>query len=535
MDSLWGWVETHTEVAVAIFGVLAATVGGLFTQIVWPTLRAAFKGLGAYVKERLSNSRSEHAYLEWVINVHQFLPVLPTTLAPVAEHRKQELDKLYVSLSVADRLDHPSAILSMHEVLSESRKTVVLGDPGAGKTTLLRYIALLCARARMNVATVSGHPPARTQLKQQFGFSLYPLPIFVFLNRFRDPGFWDNSKSMLDAIRDELASNDILRNVPKTFFEEKLRRGECLFLLDAFDELGSQEARDAVARKIGDLAAASPPGNRFIVSSRIVGYNGQLRSYGFDSYTIQRLSWESIKQLIGRWYAYLGEIQLQEQLIAALQTNPRLFDLAVNPMLLSLIVLVQYVQRIIPDRRHVLYDECIKILVERRYAPPSIRMAFDKTISSDDAIRLLRDIAQFMHTARVREVARVALEEIVIPDRMKRLLIVLPPGATYAGVLRNIEERSQLLVERGFNDQGEPIMAFSHLTFQEYLASVAFREAAAGAGEEAISTDLLERYASDPEWWEEAMLLYAAQLDGPERRHFLERIQGLKTDSDRNE
>jgi predicted NACHT family NTPase len=530
MNTLWSWVEIHTELAVAIFGIVAAMLGGLFTQIVWPALRAGFARVGAYVEERFSSTRFEREYLEWVINMHQFLPVLPTTLAPVAEHRKQELDKLYVSLSVSDRLDDPSATVPMYEVFSESHNIVILGDPGAGKTTFLRYIALTCSRARINATNLSGHISARTQLKQEFGFTSHPLPIFVFLNRFRDPGFWNNSKSMLDAIRDELASNDMLRHIPKTFFEDKLRNGECLFLLDAFDELGSQEARDTVATKIGELAAASPPGNRFLVSSRIVGYNGQLRSYGFDGYAIQRLSWESVKQLVGRWYAYLGETKLQEQLIGALQANPRLFDLAANPMLLSLIVLVQYVQRIIPDRRHVLYDECIKILVERRYAPPSIRMTFDKIISSDDAIRLLREIAQFMHISRVREIARNMLVEVVIPERMERLLITLPPLATYAEVLRNIEERSQLLVERGFNDRGEPVMAFSHLTFQEYLASVAFREAAAGAGEAAISTDLLERYAADPEWWEEVMLLYAAQLDGPERKHFLGRIQTLKTE-----
>jgi predicted NACHT family NTPase len=529
MDRLWAWGETHTELAVAIFGIVAAIIGGLFTQIVWPALRAVFKHLGAYVQEQFSNTRSERGYLEWVINMHQFLPVLPTTLAPVAEHRKQELDKLYVSLSVSERLDDPSASLPMHKVFSESRNIVILGDPGAGKTTLLRYIALTCARARINISGLSGHTSARTHLKNEFGFTSYPLPVFVFLNRFRDPGFWTNSKSMLDAIRDELASNDILRNIPKLFFEEKLRNGECLFLLDAFDELGSQEARDTVANKIGELAAASPPGNRFIVSSRIVGYSGQLRNYGFDSYTIQRLSWESIKQLVGRWYTYLGEPKLQEQLIAALQANPRLLDLAVNPMLLSLIVLVQYVQRIIPDRRHVLYDECIKILVERRYAPPSIRMGFDKIIASDDAIRLLRELAQFMHKSRAREVTRNVLEEVVIPDRMKRLLIALPPLASYAGVLRNIEERSQLLVERGFDDHGEPVMAFSHLTFQEYLASVAFREAAAGAGEAVISNELLDRYAQDAEWWEEVMLLYAAQLDGTERKQFLDRIHDVST------
>src|SRR2546428_9013591 len=54
-----------------------------------------------------------------------------------------------------------------------------------------------------------------------------------------------------------------------------------LFFFDAFDELGTQEARDLIAQHIGSLAASAPKGNRFIVTSRIVGYNGQLSQYGF--------------------------------------------------------------------------------------------------------------------------------------------------------------------------------------------------------------------------------------------------------------
>ena len=69
---------------------------------------------------------------------------------------------------------------------------------------------------------------------------------------------------------------------------------------------------------------------------------------------------------------------LSERLIETLRLNPRIAELAVNPMLLSLIVLVQYVRGLIPDKRHVLYDECVKILVERRYAPPDVQQEYQQ-------------------------------------------------------------------------------------------------------------------------------------------------------------
>ena len=79
-------------------------------------------------------------------------------------------------------------------------------------------------------------------------------------------------------------------------------------------------------------------------------------------------------------------------------------------------------------------------------------------------------------------------------------------------------------MERGLSEAGNPVMAFSHLTFQEYLASIAFKDLIRHRGEKTVSSDLLSDYEADPEWWEEVALLYAAQLDGLERQTFLNRI-----------
>jgi len=90
--------------------------------------------------------------------------------------------------------------------------------------------------------------------------------------------------------------------------------------------------------------------------------------------------------------------------------------------------------------------------------------------------------------------------------------------------VHNIEERSQLLTERGFDERGLPVMAFSHLTFQEYLASLDFRERAVACGVDAITEQLLELYSKNPAWWEEIVLLYAAQLSPAQQSDFLRRF-----------
>ena len=67
-------------------------------------------------------------------------------------------------------------------------------------------------------------------------------------------------------------------------------------------------------------------------------------------------------------------------------------------------------------------------------------------------------------------------------------------------------------------------MAFSHLTFQEYLTSLEFRQQASRVGESTVSSELLRLYTGDPHWWEEVALLYAAQLDLADRDPFFQRI-----------
>ncbi len=129
-----------------------------------------------------------------------------------------------------------------------------------------------------------------------------------------------------------------------------------------------------------------------------------------------------------------------------------------------------------------------------------------------------------MHLAHIREVPRRELESALIPGIVADMKTSPVAGLTAADLLNNIESRSQLVVERGLNDEGRTLMAFSHLTFQEYLTSVALREEAIVRSEAAVTGDLLRKYASDREWWEEVALLYAAQLPAPQQKGFFDRL-----------
>jgi predicted NACHT family NTPase len=533
MNQIIQWVRDNPAVSIALIGVLGTILGGFLTTIVWPLLKTGLESLWDKITARISGKSFENRFLDWIIKEQRYLPILPTTLVPVTEKKIHELDQLYVSLAIQQNPQKTQGI-DISKVLSSYPNAVILGEPGAGKTTMLRFLALTFARARRNRPLAETAPErqkerarirdARRRVRHEFGCSNYPFPIFVYLNRLKDVASWGSGKSILDALREEWKSIDTLRDFPENFLEKKLQKGQCIFLFDAFDELGSQSARNEVARHIGKLVAAAPPGNRFLVTSRIVGYAGQLNELGFHVVTIQRLSLPLIKELVEKWFDSLEETRLATQLIDTLKANPRIYDLAVNPMLLSLIVLVQYIRRLIPDRRHVLYDECVKILVERRYAPPHVQAEYNETLPGEEAIALLREVALALQLKHVRDIPRRELEHHLIPDMMERMPSSRAASVDPALVLQNIEQRSQLLVERGYDEEAQPVMSFSHLTFQEYLAACALKEAISYKTEAAVSAELIQNYEADPQWWEEVALLYAAQLDGAQREHFFQRL-----------
>jgi hypothetical protein len=206
------WVRREPGFATPVIAVLGALLASLCNVLLWPGLRS-FIG---YCRDRgmaiMSGRRCEIAYLDSTIRLNRFLPLLPTTLVPVTSNgAHQELDSIYISLSVADR--DGSGNTDLADALQKFNRLVILGDPGSGKTTTLRFLTLACARARRG-RPHSRQPEdrrrerdqirtARNHILNEFRFSKCPLPVFVFLNRWRDISKWPPTKSLLDCVREE--------------------------------------------------------------------------------------------------------------------------------------------------------------------------------------------------------------------------------------------------------------------------------------------------------------------------------------------
>jgi predicted NACHT family NTPase len=150
-------------------------------------------------------------------------------------------------------------------------------------------------------------------------------------------------------------------------------------------------------------------------------------------------------------------------------------------------------------------------------------------VPSDEARYILRELAFSLHHNKMRDVPLDELLSSYIPKILSSITLLKSSSLDPKMILKNIEERSQLIIRRGFNDQGQELCSFSHLTFQEFLAATALKEYTGRDGFEKINGILLELCENDLGWWEEVALLYIAQIYGYQQKEFIDKIEKIRT------
>ena len=294
-------------------------------------------------------------------------------------------------------------------------------------------------------------------------------------------------------------------------------------------------ARERIARLIEQFVARYPE-PRYIVTSRIVGYEGAARiSAEFGLAKVSDFSPAEVRQFVRDWTRVVettlarddsvGIIRLAdtqaERLIAAIESNARVAELAVNPLLLTVIALVHRYRANLPERRSELYEEAVEVLLGNwDAAKPGMKTEFsigEIKLDSGDRRSLLEPVAFWMHEREQREIELDDLRPLLTPT-FENLTTNQPRAAQKAvdKFLQIINERSGILVERGIG-----VYSFAHLTFQEYLAARAL------ADHKDALTFSVEKLP-DP-WWREVILLQAGYLSTQGKRRVSELIDAILT------
>jgi len=303
--------------------------------------------------------------------------------------------------------------------------------------------------------------------------------------------------------------------VPDDFFDADLNAGRVILLFDGMDEVGDFDLRRRVARLIEDFAGACPA-CRIVVTSRIVGYTGATRlGDDFATTTIRDFTLADVEQFLTHWHRLVAIGQMgpgeaaehvaaaqTRHLLEAIQDNPRVRELAINPLMLTVIALVHRDRVKLPERRAELYAEAVDVLLgkwDEARGVEETRILDDRPFDITDRRLLLQSIALAMHAAGQKDIAVDALRVQLRTTFASKTADTQAAEHATERFLTVVKERTGLLVEAG---QG--VYRFSHLTFQEYLAAVEMAE-------RDDYVDYMLKHTADP-FWREPILLAAGYL-----------------------
>ncbi len=395
----------------------------------------------------------------------------------------------------------------LQQLSAEQPGAVILGTPGSGKSTTMHWFAYHMAYAYrlpwyhnwINTCLHFLKYVTRAELSWGYkipkGLTPRQIPILIRVS--------DYAKAMSKPENDSLPLEKFFMeyfeaeypNSPKlpNRLLQELQDGHCLLLLDGLDEVANDELRRQITENIFTFIAAHSSErivdryyNRFIITSRIVGYESSFFA-NYAHYTLQDLGDEQIKQFLTQWCPAIERNQItppskkkglssqqeaqirkdsiaqRDRLLEAFQSSIGIRQLAVNPLMLTILVLLQRSEKTLPHHRIDLYQIVTRTLIDN-WNQDTGRKVFltDEIPLAED---MLGRLAFKLHSSdflltetTVKEIARQ-----VMTDFYQQ-----PPSAHKIKLLiKTLRSSSGLFVE-----SGQGFFSFMHRTFQEYYVAM---------------------------------------------------------------
>lgn len=467
-------------------------------------------------------TRAIGRYLDWVARHYGRLDLRGIqTRGRDAPHLT--LNDVYVSLSVSlpskrrgrQSTAETETIVDMDRIFPDQPRLAIIGGAGCGKTTYLKLIASLLARALLTRDT----QPVQTWLGVTGDL---PLPIFISLgeyNRYRR----QSQGNLVAYLSYSLIEKNVVAGLPTDFFSRLLLQGHaCCLLLDGLDEVANEQERWQVSEDVTALADNQGIPH-LLVTSRSRAYEGRT-TLPFRTATVQPMTAEAVAALAARWCravypaaeaeAEAADLQTQIEQLEAHREARQQPPLIETPLLTTLVAIVHYDQRRLPQQRAELYQKCVDVLLAEKHKPGRetfVQLA-DWGGSEKEKRRLMAELAYQMMDAGADAGRQVAEEQIKA---------WLQPAATKMGWDDNITQRLDtfLLALRERNsllDERAGQYDFIHLTFQEYLCAYYLAEIMRDVA--TIAHFFGENGRVNDPWWRETILLTIGYLglNGPE-------------------
>ncbi len=384
----------------------------------------------------------------------------------------------------ADEIEHGMARdRELPEALSEFRDVMLVGDPGSGKTTFLRFVALNLARAQLGIDRDAAL--TRVGLSE---VSPVPFPIFVRLADF--------GGHLRETRRQRLAPDaaehfydylDVLQRsfpvgLPSGYLRERCLGGGSMLLLDGLDEVPGEALRGRVSRVIEHVVNAGRlAGNLHVVTSRTRAYKNEVQlQAGLTRCDLVDFGREEVAEFVRQWSRALKKVPLdgppdpileteaedyRRELLGAIESHASVGPLTANPLLLTVLAVLHWSRKQLPEQRAELYGAAIDYLLDKNRERSRFTTAQRKQCFEALALAMFVDAKGPLRTLDRGDAAVVVQPLLVRGDK----------PISHAEALEFIEDEevtSGVLVSRTVGE-----VEFWHLTFQEYLAALGLSHA----------------------------------------------------------
>lgn len=437
--------------------------------------------------------------------------------------RRIPLEDIYIPLSVVPERSPEETELTPRSspttFLAPGAKTVILGDPGSGKSTLLAFLAL---------SGISEPLQKRCKISSDARLTLV-----ITLRRYADELKERRNLSILDYVVEVTRADFSIDSFDKDFLEFYLESGMAVLLFDGLDELPGSNFKSVVRKRI-ETFNATYPGNAVIITSRIVGYEAEVRfGEDFSHFRVAKLRTPEIERFITDWYvARIDDETIRREnssdLVRVISSpdNDAIRDLSRNPLLLTIVALVHRIDAVLPDQRVVLYQKCTETLLNTWYKAKRRDEDLAKgRIERRNRLRV-EAIAYWMHRRSLEDTGRAVAPHAEILSFLINYIqknetssINTEPAEDQAEIFLDfIKSGAGLLIEAG-----DGLYSFIHLTFQEYLSATHLISNGEIGGAQAI-WDELGGDLDNPRWREVVRLLVASLRSTSGQRFFVEKL-----------
>ncbi|MEH2427138.1 MAG: HEAT repeat domain-containing protein [Nostoc sp.] len=447
----------------------------------------------------------------WNMFVAQNVREVNEALPQVYELPKEHLKRLQRSGQLAEDFDIQPEILEQYkrsytqqssrsvlEVIDESQTgkyLVILGDPGSGKSSLLQYLTLQWAETPIQ------------------DISSLSIPLLIELRTYVRSRDNQECRDFLEFFQQ---GSGFICSLNQYQLDSLLKTGKAFVMFDGLDEVFEPSKREKAITDIINFTHNYPL-VRVLVTSRVIGYQPQrLRDISFRHFMLQDLELEQIQEFINRWHNFafsdpLEKQRKKERLERAIQDYPAIRQLAVNPLLLTMMAILNRNQEL-PRDRSELYSQASRVLLQQWDLEKLLIQVESATIDYKDKQGMLRQVAYRMQTSE-----KGLAGNLINKDDLEKILIEY----LYSIEVHQGEKIAQLIIEQLRERNfilcflGADYYAFVHRTFLEYFCAWEFVwqfEKERSITIEFLKTEVFGKHWQD-ETWHEVLLLIAGMID----------------------